>query len=61
VQRGDEVVVTRRPDQTLTVRDIVDAYETGDAELVRRIAEYPEVAPSWTEWAERQQHRAGTR
>jgi MOSC domain-containing protein YiiM len=54
VRAGDAVVIGPAPAHGLTVRDIADAYEHHDPELVRRVATTPGVPPSWVQWA---QHR----
>jgi MOSC domain-containing protein YiiM len=52
VRAGDTVTTGPVPAHGLTVRDIADAYEHHDVELVRRVAGSPNVPQSWAEWAQ---------
>jgi MOSC domain-containing protein YiiM len=57
VRAGDAVVAGPAPAHGLTVRDIADAYEHHDRDLVRRLATAPDIPASWSDWAQHQLER----
>jgi MOSC domain-containing protein YiiM len=57
VGAGDRIAVNEPPTHGLTVKDIVDVYESPSPDLLRRVASIDDVPEGWREWARRQLER----
>jgi MOSC domain-containing protein YiiM len=57
---GDAARRVARPDHVLTIAEVIAAYEDGDVELLRRLADHDLVPESWRHYAQRalQRHTA---
>jgi MOSC domain-containing protein YiiM len=57
VGAGDEIEVTHRPENGLTITELGRASPQPDPAVIERIIAVPEIPESWREWALRSQRR----